>query len=253
MIPKVIHYCWFGGKSLSRLNERCIASWKKFMPDYEIKLWDESNFDVDCIPYVGEAYKAGKYALVSDYARLWIIYNYGGVYLDTDVEVIKPFDDIVQQGPFMGCETEPKPDVPLYVALGLGLGCEAGHPLINEFVQYYQDKHFVNPDGSYNYETVVQRITDILERRGLQRKDQVQTIEGVRIYPKDFFCPIDTHGQVLTITDRTRTIHHYEASWSTPWRRFKKRLARRIGPSFALTIIRLKGLMLKVVRKKTKR
>ncbi len=253
MIPKVIHYCWFGGKPLSRLNERCLASWKQFMPDYEIKLWDESNFDVNCIPYVAEAYKAGKYAFVSDYARTWIIYNYGGIYLDTDVEVIKPFDDIVDAGPFMACENRPQPNRPLYVALGLGFGCEPHHPFLKEFMESYRHKHFVNADGSYNMVTVVERFTELLERHGLQRVDGIQEIGGVRIYPKDYFCPIDTHGQALTITERTRTIHHYAGSWSTPWRRFKKRMAHRLGPSFSLTVINLKAKLLKPFRKTTKR
>ena len=104
MIPKTIHYCWFGGNPLPEMAIKCIESWKKFLPDYEIKQWDESNFDVNMIPYAAEAYKAKKYAFVSDFARFWILYNYGGLYFDTDVEVIKPMDNIIAKGPFMVCE-----------------------------------------------------------------------------------------------------------------------------------------------------
>ena len=124
MIPKVIHYCWFGGNPLPASAKKCIASWRKYLPDYEIKEWNESNFDVNIIPYTAEAYKAKKYAFVSDYARFWIFYKYGGLYFDTDVEVIKNMDDIIAKGPFMGCENEAKAGatpVQLGVAPGLGL------------------------------------------------------------------------------------------------------------------------------------
>ena len=108
MIPKIIHYCWFGRGPLPELAQKCIASWKKYLPDYEIKEWNEDNFDVNIIPYTAEAYKAKKYAFVSDYARFWILYRYGGIYFDTDVEVIRPMDDIIERGNFMGFETDPK-------------------------------------------------------------------------------------------------------------------------------------------------
>lgn len=111
MIPKIIHYCWFGRGPLPELAQKCIASWKKYLPDYEIKEWNEDNFDVNIIPYTAEAYKAKKYAFVSDYARFWILYQYGGIYFDTDVEVIRPMDDIIERGNFMGFETDPKPQL----------------------------------------------------------------------------------------------------------------------------------------------
>ena len=109
MIPKIIHYCWFGRNPLPELALKCIASWKKYMPDYEIKEWNEDNFDVNIIPYTAEAYAQKKYAFVSDYARFWILYRYGGIYFDTDVEVIRPIDDIIARGNFMGFETDPNP------------------------------------------------------------------------------------------------------------------------------------------------
>ena len=108
MIPKVIHYCWFGRNPLPPLAVKCIESWKKFLPGYEIKEWNEDNFDVNIIPYIQEAYEARKYAFVSDYARFYILYHHGGIYFDTDVEVIKSIDDIIERGAFMGCENEAK-------------------------------------------------------------------------------------------------------------------------------------------------
>lgn len=125
MIPKIIHYCWFGRNPLPGSAERCIASWRKFLPDYEIREWNEDNFDIDVSRYARQAYDAGKYAFTSDYARFWILYNYGGLYFDTDVEVIRPLDDIIARGPFMGCEHDAKSDADasdLGIAPGLGLG-----------------------------------------------------------------------------------------------------------------------------------
>ena len=138
MIPKIIHYCWFGHNPLPPLALKCIASWKKYLPDYEIKEWNEENFDVNIIPYTREAYAAGKYAFVTDYARFWILYKYGGIYFDTDVEMIRPIDDIIAAGGFMGYETDPQPssvDVCLSggneteVSSDLGLAPQPLHPL----------------------------------------------------------------------------------------------------------------------------
>ena len=241
MIPKIIHYCWFGRGPIGSLGEKCIASWKKFFPDYEIKEWNEDNFDINCLPYVAEAYQARKYAFVSDYARMWILYNYGGIYCDTDVEVIRSFDDIIAAGGFMGCENRPAEGKRLYVAPGLGMAFEPKHPLMKEFMDYYRDLHFINPDQSLNLTTVVEHITSVLEKHGLSSTADIQCVEGIRIYPMDYFCPIDTRGKVLNITPTTRSIHHYAGSWSSPWPRFKKRVARLIGPKVTMAIINVKG------------
>ena len=122
MIPKVIHYCWFGRNPLPKSALKCIDSWRKFFPDYEIKEWNEDNFDVNIIKYTQDAYNAKKYAFVSDYARIWILYNYGGVYFDTDVEVISPMTDIIEKGPFMGFEINNSTENKIAVNPGLGIG-----------------------------------------------------------------------------------------------------------------------------------
>ena len=155
MIPKIIHYCWFGGKSLPESAKKCIASWKKYLPDYEIKEWNESNFNVNIIPYTAEAYRAKKYAFVSDYARFYILYKYGGLYFDTDVEVIRNMDDIIARGPFMGCEGEAKQPMngtrdkatTLGVAPGLGLGVNPGLGLYKEIIDIYKQKSFLKKMG----------------------------------------------------------------------------------------------------------
>lgn len=217
MIPKVIHYCWFGRNPLPALAIKCINSWKKFLPDYEIKEWNEDNFDINMIPYVKEAYESKKYAFVSDYARFWILYNYGGLYFDTDVEVIKNLDDIVAKGPFMGCEKEPqKGATTLGVAPGLGLGVAPGHSLYKEILDYYSTLHFINEDGTLNLRTVVEYITSILEKHGLRPSAEIQECAGVYIYPKDYFCPKSFEDLKIRITPNTYTIHHFSASWLPP-------------------------------------
>lgn len=153
MIPKVIHYCWFGRNPLPSLAVKCIESWKKYFPDYEIKEWNENNFNVNIITYTQEAYERKKYAFVSDYARFWILYHYGGLYFDTDVEVIKPMNDIIVKGPFMGCEKDVDkqestvssaiPSLGLGVNPGLGLGVGPGLELYGELLRLYDGLHFI--------------------------------------------------------------------------------------------------------------
>lgn len=219
MIPKIIHYCWFGGNPLPASAQKCIASWRKYLPDYEIKEWNESNFDVNIIPYTAEAYKAKKYAFVSDYARFWILYKYGGLYFDTDVEVIKNMDDIIAKGPFMGCENEAKAGATpaqLGVAPGLGLGVNPGLDLYGEILGIYKDMHYILPDGTFSFETIVDITTKILCTKGLVNSTCIQYIEEIYVYPKDYFCPIDYKTSICNITSNTRTIHHYSATW-LPW------------------------------------
>ena len=215
MIPKIIHYCWFGHNPLPPLAIKCIESWRKYLPDYEIREWNEDNFDISIIPYTAEAYLAKKYAFVSDYARFWILYHYGGLYFDTDVEVIRPMDDIIERGPFMGCETDAKPGATtIGVAPGLGLGVNPGLGLYQELLNYYEKLHYLSSDGSINeQQTIVYHTTELLRQHGLLEVSGIQQVEGIYIYPHDYFCPIDITTKHLKITKNTRTIHHYAASW----------------------------------------
>ena len=229
MIPKVIHYCWFGGQPLPPLAIKCIESWKKHAPEYEIKEWNESNFDINIIPYTAEAYKQKKYAFVSDYARFWIIYNYGGVYFDTDVELIKSIDGIVAKGPFMGCETKAKefilPVSP--VNAGLGIGCYANHPLYKEILSKYENTSFCFSDKS-NQETVVSIVSAILANHGLTFSKDIQSCCNIFIYPEEYFCPLSPLTNKLSITENSISIHHYAASWT------KKAVLEKIWKKFHL-------------------
>lgn len=228
MIPKIIHYCWFGGKPLPKLAQECIESWRKFMPEYEIKQWDESNFDVNKIPYTREAYRQGKYAYVSDYARFEIIYNYGGVYFDTDVEVIRPMEDIVERGCFMGFEQDPDGEntpgryAPRYcfdVSLGLGFGMTPQHPFMKEMIDLYRGMEFQPiPKGDIAwYKTIVAYTTEMLMKQNppLVNKKEIQMVgDGIWVYPSEYFAPINAISRRLHVTENTRTVHRYMASWS---------------------------------------
>ena len=215
MIPKTIHYCWFGRNPLPASAVKCINSWRKFFPDYEIKEWNEDNFDVNIIPYTAEAYQARKYAFVSDYARFWILYHYGGIYFDTDVEVIKPMDDIIERGPFMGIEVmgiERFNSYPL-VNPGMGVGAESNMAFFKRMLEAYADLHFGYEKGRVTDKGVVWRTTDLLIHSGLQPGENHQVIDHINIYPIDFFNPYDDLTGKLRVTENTRSIHWYAATW----------------------------------------
>ena len=210
-IPKTIHYCWFGGNLLREKELACIESWKKYLPGYEIKRWDESNWDLRCCDYVSEAYDAKKWAFVSDYARLAILYEYGGLYFDTDVELIRPIDDnILEHGPFMGFETNFDDGAETDGTDAPRLG------LYRALLTSYQGDHFVKLDGTYDTTTIVARTTKILTEHGLKSRPGIQEVDGVWIYPRDYFNPKDFQTGDINITENTRSIHHFSMSWLTP-------------------------------------
>ena len=238
MIPKIIHYCWFGKKPLPELALKCIASWKKFLPDYKIKEWNEENFDVNQIPYTAQAYKYKKYAFVSDFARFKILYEHGGIYFDTDVEVLQPLDKILESAPFMACErdfndtrqTSTKLAQGILVAPGLGLATTAGHPVYKEILNLYQHLSFVERN-TINLTTVVTYTTNILTTHGLKNIPGIQVVEGITIYPKRYFCPLSADKSSLQIESETVAIHHFAASWVDP---IRKSLIAKIWELFHL-------------------
>lgn len=239
MIPKIIHYCWFGRGALSPLARKCIESWRRFLPDYEIREWNEDNFDVNEIPYTAEAYQAKKYAFVSDYARFRVLYQYGGVYFDTDVEVIRPMDDILEKGPFMGFELLGEK---MAVNPGLGLATEPGMPLYEAILERYGTMSFSLPDGSLNPYTMIPMVTELLRDYGLKGEGSVETVADICVYPPDWFNPYDDLTGRLKKTGNTHTIHWYAKSWmeaEPAWKAALKRVARRVlGKEFFLKLKR---------------
>lgn len=233
MIPKTLHYCWFGRNPLPRSAKRCISSWKRYFPDYEIIQWNEDNFDVDSILYTSQAYQAKKFAFVSDYARYKILYENGGIYFDTDVEVIRPFDDLISAGSFMGFEINPGGSRKFgAVAPGLGMGAEKGLKIYEEILRYYAALNFIKDDGNFNISDAVVNITTReLIKAGLKELPGIQNIAGINIYPSDFFNPYDDITGKLNKTINTRSIHWYSKTWmnSNPLRQFLSHLYHRLA------------------------
>lgn len=211
MIPKIIHYCWFGGAPLPEFAQKCIASWKKNCPDYRIKEWNESNFDVSFCDFAKEAYESKKWAFLSDCARLYIIYHEGGIYLDTDVELIRPLDEFLDNKAFLGEETTGA------VATGIGFGAEAKNPIIGELIQEYFGRHFKLQDGMLDMEPCPKKNTEPLLKYGYQYSGKdIWRIPDVTVYPPEYFCPLNYETQKLKITRNTVSIHHFVATWHTP-------------------------------------
>lgn len=241
MIPKIIHYCWFGRSPLPELAQRCIASWKKFLPDHEIQEWNEDNFDVNIIPYTAEAYRQKKYAFVSDYARFWFLYRYGGIYFDTDVEVIRPMDEIINKGNFMGFEQDPDgrntpgryaPRYCFNVALGLGFGISKEHPFMRKMMNYYKALEFNGAELNPWFKTIVAYTTEALMEEGLQNIRGIQQVGDITVYPHEYFAPIDVITGRLHITPNTYTIHHYMGSWDDGSRKSLKDKLRNALPEW---------------------
>lgn len=207
MIPKVIHYCWFGGNKLPDNVKKCINSWRRYCPDFEIKEWNENNFNVNCCDYVREAYEKKEWAFVSDFARFWILYNYGGVYFDTDVELIKPINEILSNGAFMACETKKS------INPGLGIAAPIGLKTYKDILDYYSTQHFLYSDGTENVETVVTRVTKLFVRKGFVGTDNIEKIGDITIYPTRYFCPLNYKTKKIDIQKDTVAIHHYTATW----------------------------------------
>lgn len=241
MIPKRIHYCWFGGSPLPDSAVKCVESWKRSCPGYEIVEWNEANFDVTCCDYVREAFESKKWAFVSDYARLKVMTEYGGIYMDTDVEVRKPLDCFLKERAFSGFETEDS------VSTGI-MACEKGFPLFLELLEEYEGRHFILPDGSLDLTTNVISITDACLKKGLKRDNSYQQLCGLALYPKDYFCPKNYLTGELECTERTYAIHHFSASWNNEkqkkWARWERRLIQAFGKKMMLWVMHRKSWML---------
>lgn len=208
MIPKIIHYCWFGNNPLPEKVLKCIDSWKKFCPDYKIMRWDETNYDLNKNEYISQAYKNKKWAFVADFVRLDVVYNFGGIYLDTDVELIDGLDKLLSNQVFLSIEKYSK-----LVNTGLGFGAEKNSLEINEMMQIYDTISFVKEDGALNLTPCTQYTTDYLEKKGYSYQDITQMVGNVKIYASDYFCPIDYETGKKNVTKNTIGIHWYDATW----------------------------------------
>ena len=239
MIPKIIHYCWIGGVQLPELAERCIASWKKHMPSWQIMRWDESNFDIAAAPlYVRQAYEARKFAFVSDYVRLWALEQYGGLYMDVDFEVFRPFDDLMDKYPaFAGYEGSKREPVMQGV-----IASEPHGAWVRDMLATYEDRTFIKADGSLDLTPNTSYFTDRLEAQGFvadgaEKDVWVKSEFFLHVYPVHYFCPVLTTGENVR-TEETYCEHKGESSWAK--QTWKGRLLKCISPRMRTELIKLK-------------
>ena len=228
MIPRIIHYCWFGGNPLPEMAKKCVESWKKFCPDYEIIEWNESNFDLNYCPYVKEAFENRKWAFITDVVRLYALVNCGGIYMDTDVEVIKPLDYLLQFKAVSGFESEDR------IPTGL-MAAEKGHPFFVELLHEYDDIHFIT-NGEMDFTTNVTRISRAALRHGLVLNNTMQTVAGFTLLPNDYLCPKNYKTHELTLTNNSLCIHHFDGSWLSDEAKYRKQLANKISKVFPYRI-----------------
>ena len=207
MIPKTIHYCWFGRGEKPELAIKCIESWRKYLPDYVIKEWNEDTFDVSQNQYVHEAYVNRKYAFVTDYVRLYALYVEGGIYMDTDVEVLRNYNNFLEHNAFSGFESDGN------VPTGM-MAAEKGSIWAKELLEQYDTRRFVQEDGSFDLTTNTTVITKYMVSKGLLLNNKLQDFPGLcTMYPSDYFCPKDHGTGKITCTKNTVCIHHFAGSW----------------------------------------
>lgn len=228
MIPKTIHYCWFGHGEKPKLAQKCIASWKKYCPDYEIIEWNEDNFDVNMNGYTKMCYEQKKYAFLSDYARLLVVEKYGGIYFDTDVELVKSIDELVHYEAFFGFETNE------YVASGLGFGSEQNGQVIRAMIDEY--KPLLN--GTSGTRGCPRLNTAALIKLGLLQNGRMQIVGNAIILPCDYLNPYESSTGRLRKTNHTISIHWYSASWMSSWQRLRSFVARPFHRLFGVNCFR---------------
>ena len=221
-IPKIVHYCWFGGKEKPDDVKKCIKSWKQHLSDYRFMEWNEKNFDINNLQYTKEAYHAKKYAFVSDVARIEALYQYGGIYMDTDVEVLKPFNSLLDAKCLLGMEEKE------YVATSF-MAFEKGHSLVKEFIDLYKNISFYDQNGKIIAGTNVEKLTKMLLKQGFVQQNYYQELEnGIRIYPKEYFSPYDYINCCYEITENSYCVHHFAVSWMPKSEQLKKVIKKRL-------------------------
>lgn len=234
MIPKIIHYCWFGHGEMPQLAKDCIASWHKYMPDWEYKLWNEENFDANSTPYTKEAYEARKFAFVSDYVRLKALCEEGGLYMDVDFFAYKSFEDLLKYDAFIGFEGSKH----LPVMMGVCASKPNGE-WVKEMLDAYKERHFLKVDGSCDLTTNVQFITSIMRNNGFAQNGVEQDYKDLHVFPVDYFCPRQTTGEYLR-TGNTYCDHLGMGSWATASGGWKSKIKKCVGEKNMIRLIKLK-------------
>lgn len=225
MIPKIIHYCWFGGKEKDEFTKKCISSWRKYCKGYKIIEWNETNFDINCNKYAKEAYEAKKWAFVADYVRLYVVNKYGGIYFDTDVEVLKSFDNLLKYNSFFCYEDK------FEINTGSGFGSIKNNKILELMLKDYDNIGFIKSDGTYDITTCVYRNTKAIYKDYISKiKDNsiISNIDDCVFLPKDYLCPYDYKTGIIHKTKNTYSIHWYNASWQNKYMKFKTKIKKII-------------------------
>lgn len=244
-IPKIIHYVWFGEKEIPELEKKCIESWKKMLPDYEIMFWNEETFDLDSSPYAKQAFEHKKYAFASDYTRVKVLYEYGGIYFDTDVETVKSLDPFLDNKAFIGFENK--------TMAGTGIiGCQPKNPVMKKMLDYYAAHEFADEKGNIDTTTNAQILSRILLDKGFKKDNKEQILEDIHIYERDIFCPKKMDDGTFRTTDRTVTIHYLSGNWLTE--REKRRGTSRIWRNICRPVLkRVREILMKLLGEKRTR
>lgn len=242
-IPRIIHYCWFGPNPIPELEKKCIQSWQEQLHDYEIVFWNESTFDVKSVEYVRQAYDCGKYAFVSDYVRIYALYRFGGIYLDTDVEVLRSLDKFLENEVFIGFENR--------TMVGTGIiGAEKNNIMLRAMLDYYHGNQFINEKGYMDTTTNVKILYKLLAANGFIGEDREQKLNGIHIYEREYFCPKRIGKNEFKITAKSVTIHHFSGSWLTE--KEKKRGNSLIWRNFFRPSLRLvREILIKITNENT--
>ena len=225
MIPKVIHYCWLSGDPYPDLIQRCIDSWKKRLPDYELVLWDASRFDVNQTEWTRQAFEKRKWAFVADFVRFYALYNYGGIYLDSDVEVLKPFDDLLQQDYFFGFECGAAEDLPEAACFGAAKGL----PWLKKCMDFYEKEPFIAPDGSFNQivaPMVFKAAFESCENVSLRNDGKIRKLDGGSIYPDKWFSSKNRYSDKPIVTADTYAVHHFTSAWFDRRTKMRRKIVR---------------------------
>jgi hypothetical protein len=205
-IPKIIHYCWLSGEPYPNDIQECIDSWHEFMPDYEFKLWDCNSFDVDSVTYVKQAVEAKKWAFASDYIRLWALYKYGGIYLDSDIKVLKSFDDLLNEKAFTAFESGGR------VAAWI-FGGQCGEPIFKELLSHYDNRHFIDESGKPDLTPNSIPVTQTLIRHGLVAENRTQMLDVITVFTEDYFSPFNPWTKRIRKTENTHAMHLFKGAW----------------------------------------
>ena len=228
MIPKKIHYCWFGRGEKPRLAQKCIASWKKYMPDYEIIEWNEDNFDINYNAYTKMCYEQKRYAFLTDYIRLVIVEEQGGIYFDTDVEAVRSFDDLLVHPAFAGFEND------THIATGLGFGAEPHNPVIQQMLKEYDQLL----DGQHGTIGCPILNTEALLKFGLELNGKMQNLGKIVAYPAECFNPMSSTTGVSTLTKQTYSIHRYSMSWLPKHKQIRSKITQKFHRIFGVDCFR---------------